>query len=406
MSKLVWLIVIGALVAYMTYCPLPDGIAQPMRVRVLYVNGQILNYYTLCRIHLGLDDEITAIDTFWAIQQWEVSLGLKDEPTIKHADTTFDGVSVRIYEPVEKSTQPLAGIVFLHGGGWVVGSKESYHFTTKYMAARLGVVLVSVDYRMAPKYPFPIPLEDSVKATVWFLQHAREYGVDPTRIAVIGDSAGGNLAAAVSAKLTFEEEYQTINLPKIKFQGLIYPALQAVDFLTPSYQERDIFILTKELMVFVWSWYLSGDLQYAEAMKINNHTTSQFKNTVQKSLLDHALIPSKFKGDNYQPPSDENFGNDEIFSKIQDTLLDPYFAPLMRSDLRGLPPAYILTGGFDVLRDDGILYAKRLEKANVKVTWNNYDSGFHDLINFIGWLGFDVGQQCMDDFIQYARDEL
>ncbi|XP_077987543.1 arylacetamide deacetylase-like [Glandiceps talaboti] len=404
MAKWVWGVLIGASLSYFLYCPLPNGIAQPMRLRMYHAFDQIMSVYVTGATFLGLTDEFSALDSMWAVKNWVLRCGLDEEPTIKHSDTTFDGVGVRLYEPVEKSAKPVPGIVYIHGGGWIVGSTDIYHSVTKYIAARLGIVVVSVEYRMAPQYPFPIPLEDCVKATVWFLQHAGEYGVNPTRVAVMGDSAGGNLAAAVPQMLTFEEKYKLLNLPELKFQGLVYPALQAVDFLTPSYQQHYV-ALTAEFMTLFWSMYMNGRVDHMEAMMVNNHTSPQFKKSHQK-LLDHSLIPNQFKGGKYQSPENQNFGNVEIFSKIQDTLMNPYFAPLMRSDLSGLPPAYILTAGFDVLRDDGIMYAKRLEETNISVTWKHYEEGFHGIFCQIGSLGFEVGQQCMDDFIEYSRSRL
>ncbi|XP_070538689.1 neutral cholesterol ester hydrolase 1-like [Ptychodera flava] len=222
-----------------------------------------------------------------------------------------------------------------------------------------------LNYRLSPGHPFPAPIDECIKATVWFLQHAKDYNVDPTRIAVVGDSAGGNLAAATAGLLTFDDRYRNMGLPKLKFQGLIDPALQALDFLTPSYQHGDIFLLTQDITTKFWSWYLTGDLRYAEAMKTNNHTCPQAH------------------------------------------YITPVFAPLMRSDLRGLSPAYVLTAEFDVLRDDGILYAKRLEQAGVPVTWKNYESGFHGIFSLsVGKASFDVGRKCMNDFIEFYKVNL
>ncbi|XP_077987536.1 arylacetamide deacetylase-like [Glandiceps talaboti] len=400
---LVWGVIISSMLAYMLYCPLPVGIAQPTLLRIGYIVKQLQKI----GVSLGLDDEVSIRRSNMNSDQWIIGVRCKDEPSVTHRDTTFGGVNVRVYQPVQKSTTTsIAGMVYIHGGGWVLGSKDSYHYQTRHMAARLGIVLVSIDYRRAPEHPYPIPFEDSVKATVWFLQHAREYGVDPTRIAVVGDSAGGNLAAAVSAKLTFEEEYQTLKLPKIKFQGLIYPALQAIDFLTPSYQQNDLFLLSQDLMSRFWSWYLTGDLKHVEAMKSNIHTSPELKQDKNKSL-NFGLIPDKFKIRDYKRPSNLDFGSVEIFREIQDKLLDPYVAPLMRPDLDGLPPAYIVTAEFDVLRDDGILYAKRLEEANVPVTWKHYDDGFHGIFSAsVGAGALPVGKRCMDDFLGYAMENL
>nr|XP_006816471.1 PREDICTED: arylacetamide deacetylase-like [Saccoglossus kowalevskii] len=182
-----------------------------------------------------------------------------------------------------------------------------------------------LSYRRAPEHPFPIPLQDVVKATLWFLQHSKNYNVDPHRIVVVGDSAGGNMAAATASLLTFNEEYKQLSLPELKFQGLIYPCLQSIDFLTPSYQQNKKYFRSKS-------------------------TYDEFKQRA------------------YTPPNDSDFGDLEISAHLESYILNPFFAPLMASTVKGLPLAYIVTAEFDVLRDDGIFYAKKLEDGNVPVT--------------------------------------
>ncbi|XP_070538116.1 neutral cholesterol ester hydrolase 1-like [Ptychodera flava] len=404
MKKLLIVATTAVVLAYLFYCPLPDGIADRFYVRFLYAERKISKFVAKSSVFLGLNDPVGVLRAIPRLKTWRVTRGCDGEPTIVHSDTTFDGVNVRVYEPVVKSEKPIPGMVYIHGGGWTILSTDSYHYLTRYMAARLGIVLVSVDYRLSPEHPFPAPIEDCIKATVCFLQHAKDYNVDPTRIAVVGDSAGGNFAAATAGLLTFDDRYQDMGLPKLKFQGLIYPALQALDFLTPSYHHGDIFLLTQDIMTKFWSWYLTGDLRYAEAMKTNNHTCPHVK---KKHGLDYSLIPDKFIQNGYNPQRSQVGGSPEICENICETLLNPDFAPLMRSDLRGLPPAYVLTAEFDVLRDDGILYAKRLEQAGVPVTWKNYESGFHGIFALsVGKAALDVGRQCMNDFIEFCKVNL
>ncbi|XP_070539061.1 neutral cholesterol ester hydrolase 1-like [Ptychodera flava] len=404
MVTVVLIVIAGAILAYLSYCPLPSGIAEPWRIRCTNVRHIIPDLVARGAVYLGFADPLSALRNYYSFDKWLVSKFCKDEPSVTFTDTKFDGVSVRIYQPLEKSENPIPAMVYIHGGGWVLGTKDDYHYVVRYIAARLGIVLVNIDYRLSPEYPFPVPMEDCTRATVWFLQNAAaDFNVDPTRIALCGDSAGGNLAASTSARLTFDEKYQNMGLPKLKFQGLIYPAMQAVDFLTPSYQQNDITLLSKDLMTKFWSWYLSGDLRHAEAMKTNNHTCRRVR-VIQQRLLKHSLVPETFRMEGYNFAPNEESNDSRVCNEIQDTLLNQDFAPLMRENLTGLPPTYIVTAGFDVLRDDGIMYAERLEQAGVPVTWLHYEEGFHGI--FTGYNSYNIGNTCMRDFLRHCKENL
>ncbi|XP_022102054.1 neutral cholesterol ester hydrolase 1-like [Acanthaster planci] len=212
------------------------------------------------------------------------------------------------------------------------------------------------------------------------MQRALAFNVDPTRVAVMGDSAGGNLAAAVAQRLTFDQKYES--LPRLKLQILIYPMLQAFDFQTPSYQQNGDYtsvIMNRRYTVMAADNYMNGNSSLDFKMRTNLHTSRSAKaSPLVRKCLSHDLIPDEFKQTSYESPSTD-FGDEGIYREIKDVLLDPDYAPLMREDLTGLPEAYILTAEYDVLRDDGIMYAKRLEKAGVPVTWKHYRRGFHGM---------------------------
>ncbi|XP_077987991.1 neutral cholesterol ester hydrolase 1-like [Glandiceps talaboti] len=404
MKNLIVIVILGGLSAYFLYCPLPDGISQPGWVRVHYARGQLFSLLTNMASLLGMMEEMDVLRFHSNLDCWIATMGLTHTP-VKYTDTTFDGVNVRIHSPDNKGDKLQPGMVYIHGGGWVRGRADTFHYLSESIASKTGAVIVSIDYRLAPEHKYPIPKDDCLKATVWFLQHASDYNVDEHRIGIFGDSAGGNLAAAVSQVLTFEEKYLKMNLPKLKFQGLIYPALQAVDFDTPSYQQNgDLFYLPKLKMIKYWARYMSGDLKFVDAMSTNNHTSPKIKHKTQDELS-HSIIPKQFKQYSFKEAESLDFGNEDVSKKIESVLLDPYFAPLMRSDLRGLPPAYVLTAQFDVLRDDGILYAKNLEKSGVDVTWHNYEDGFHSIIEYPEG-PFTVGRKANDDFIHYISVNL
>jgi acetyl esterase len=221
-------------------------------------------------------------------------------------------IGVRIYTP--QTDGALPGLVYFHGGGWVVGDLESHDGACRTLANRAGMVVVSVDYRLAPEYKYPTAAEDCYAATVWTTENAADLNIDPNFIAVGGDSAGGNLAAVVSMMARDKGG------PKLAFQLLVYPVTSHYHSNMASYTENaEGYFLTRDVMVWFWDSYL------------NDVSESQ-----------HA-----------------------------------YAAPLECADLSGLPPAFVTTVEFDPLRDEGEAYADRLREAGVPVSHKRYDSTIH-----------------------------
>ncbi|XP_078613633.1 arylacetamide deacetylase-like isoform X2 [Branchiostoma floridae x Branchiostoma japonicum] len=329
-----------------------------------------------------------------------MNVGLKLKGTsyregLKCTDTMFDGVNVRVYEPTSaaQSDTKVPGLVYIHGGGWVIATVDTVDPMTAHVAKQLGAVVVSVDYRRAPEHLFPAAFDDSVAATKFFLQNAEKYNVDRTRIGISGDSAGGNLAAAVTLALAKEK-----GLPKLKTQALIYPVLQAINFTTPSYiNHGHLNSLSKDLMVSFWLWYLNNDLSFKKVFEANNHTTVKLKKSQYAEYVDPEMVDVKpVKKGNLKFPDIPNIA----------TILDPRFAPLMvdDADLKGLPLTYVMTCEYDVLKDDGVMYAKRLGKAGVKVNHDHYQHGFHPFLIY-----FDVYESAgaaMANYLAYLKKNL
>ena len=161
-------------------------------------------------------------------------------------DIDAGGVPARLYRPSDDAGLGL--LLYFHGGGWVVGDLDTHDSTARALAAESGQAVLSVDYRLAPEHPFPAPLDDAVNATRWASEHAAEIGCDPLRLAVGGDSAGGNLAAAVAQ----------LGAVPLRFQLLVYPVTDA-RCNTSSYEEfRDGPYLTRASMDWYIAHYLSG----------------------------------------------------------------------------------------------------------------------------------------------------
>jgi acetyl esterase len=237
------------------------------------------------------------------------------EPVHQVEDRIIPGpegeIPVRIYRP--EGDGPLPALVYFHGGGWVIGNIQTHDAVARSLTNGAQCVVISVDYRLAPEHKFPAAAEDAYAATRWVAENAAAIGVDPARIAVGGDSAGGNLAAVVA--LMAKER----GGPPLVYQMLIYPVTD-FNLETASYQQNaEGYLLTKRSMIWFWNHYL----------------------------------------------------RDESDAR------DPHASPLQAADLSGLPPALVITAEFDPLRDEGAAYAERLRQAGVPVVYSNYDGMIH-----------------------------
>jgi acetyl esterase len=205
--------------------------------------------------------------------------------------TAPDGgqIPIRIYWPTA-APGPHPVVVFFHGGGWVIGSIESHDATVKSLAAASGMVFVSVDYRLAPEHKFPTPPEDCFAATKWVAEHADEIGVDASRLAIAGDSAGGNLAAVVA--LMARER----GGPAIKFQVLVYPCTDFDTTRRSMIDNGDGYFLTSAAMDWFYGHYLANE----------EDRLHQFAAPIRADLS--ALPPALVITAEYDPLRDE--GND------------------------------------------------------------------------------------------------
>ena len=263
--------------------------------------------------------------------EWVPYMGDPEPVTVEHRfipGPTAE-LPVRVYRP--EGEAPLPALVAFHGGCWIVGNIDVADRPFRALANATGCVVVSVNYQKAPEHPFPVPLDDCCAGFAWTVEHAEELGVDPSRVGVVGDSAGGNLAAAVCLKA------KLVGGPRPAVQVLVYPAVDS-SLDTPSAKEfAEGYGLTTADMA--WSWR-----QYA---------------------------PDPAVRDN------------------------PLAAPLRASSLEGLPRAVVVTAGFDVLRDEGLAYADRLQADGVAVARHHYPGTIHGFM----WMGAAV-----DECRQMLRD--
>ena len=230
-------------------------------------------------------------------------------------------IPLRLYANEYGGLRPA--LVYFHGGGFVFGNLDTHDAVCRAIAKASDAVVISVDYRLAPEHKFPAAVDDSYAATVWIAANAERLGIDARRIAVGGDSAGGNLATVIAMRC------RDAGGPKLAAQVLIYPVTDVSTFDTGSHRELgEGYFLTRAAMEWFTGHYLAS----------------------------------------------------------ADQKRHPEASPLLAPNLSGLPPALVITAEFDPLRDEGEAYAKRLQQAGVPVTITRYPGMIHGFVSMRGVL--------------------
>ena len=269
---------------------------------------------TIAALNLKPIKDSTPTEAREAMRTRTAGLGpVEDVPAVADHRVPVEGgeITVRLYAPAGVGPHPV--LVFYHGGGWVIGDLYTHDGLCRSIVNAAGCAVASVDYRLAPEFKFPVAVEDSYTALKWVAANGPRLGLDSARLAVGGDSAGGNLAA-VMALLARDRRG-----PRILLQVLVYPVTN-YDFGAKSYVENATgYVLTTEDMRWFWRHYLSREEQGQEVTA----------------------------------------------------------SPLRAKSLADLPPALVMTAGCDPLRDEGDAYAARLRDSGVPVTLTQYPGMFH-----------------------------
>ena len=233
------------------------------------------------------------------------------------ADGPHGPIPMRLVRPKGAAADAvLPVLVYFHGGGWVIGDLETHDTLCRELANLSGCAVIATDYRMGPEHRFPAAVDDCIAATRWVRRNAATLGVDADRLAVGGDSAGGNLAAVVSIAAR-----DAGDLP-IRFQLLIYPATDAHCGTESYHRNGEGYLLTKDTMAYFYGHYIAD-------------------------------------------PAHKD---------------DWRASPLRRDDLSRLPPALVITAGYDPLRDEGLHYAQRLTEAGNRATHVSFERQIHGFI--------------------------
>ncbi|GMR61202.1 hypothetical protein PMAYCL1PPCAC_31397, partial [Pristionchus mayeri] len=374
------------------YRPLPDKLAASttsdrVTIHIFDPLARLFYYYPTRYLCPSADCRLQWMRKASALLKWIVGPSMDDNDPHLHMETThWDGVKVRIYYPRDIAAAESDGaILYTHGGGFSIWDTKIYESLTRKLAQQMSTRLfVSIDYRLAPETPFPGAIDDCERVLEYIIAHGpQKFGIDPKKIVVMGDSAGGNLAAVISQRRTSRG-----SLPKILGQALLYPWLQMSDLQSPSYRywnrEMDKLTFLDPLTLAHFTlWYAGIDVQarpdFAQAMTEFRH------------YMDYSLLPGPFQDKlNCTDFPKLNSPIQELSDSLTPFLTDPDFAPLMQPDLSNLPPALVLTCEFDVLIDEGVIYAQRLKQAGVPTRWVHSEHGFHGMLSIHSRL--DVAQ--------------
>uniref|UniRef100_A0A7I4Z7G0 Arylacetamide deacetylase n=1 Tax=Haemonchus contortus TaxID=6289 RepID=A0A7I4Z7G0_HAECO len=414
-SRLRWTtatVLLSVVICYIIYRPLPSGLTRKPLDRFyihLFESALRVTYYWPSRLFPKATTMVWW--TRFVLNALSPILGPWGPDRNLIVETqVWDGVTVRVFSP-RGNASTNGAVFFIHGGGFALGNIDIYDSLTRRIAHMLNSVVVSVEYRLSPETPFPGGLHDCETALEHFIRIAQaNYGVDPNKIVLMGDSAGGNLVAVIT-----QRRRDTRAKPEILGQVLLYPLLQLADFQSISYRYffknlNGLALVDPESVAYYYMFYAGIDMdKHGDLVKyalVNGHIAPEFREKVDK-ILNY----TSFSYLNYGHSGNDSLAEKEpvVYSEEAQRLLAPFianpnFSPLMQEDLSRLPSAFVMTCEYDVLRDEGMLYAKRLKDAGVKTEARNYINGFHAMLNFHHEI--DEAGASLQDIVAWTRDTI
>ncbi|XP_054322673.1 arylacetamide deacetylase-like 3 [Pongo pygmaeus] len=373
---------------------IPAAVGHPVKLRVLHCIFQLLLTWGMMFEKL----RICSMPQFVCFMQ--DLLPLKYDPDVVVVDFLFGTIPVKLYQPKASTCTLKPGIVYYHGGGGAMGSLKTHHGICSRLCKESDSVVLAVGYRKLPKHKFPVPVRDCLVATIHFLKSLDAYGVDPARVVVCGDSIGGAIAAVVCQKLVDRPD-----LPRIRAQILIYAILQALDLQTPSFQQR------KNVPLLIWSFLcycifqnLDFSFSWQEVIMKGAHLPAEVWEKYRK-WLGPENIPERFKKRGYRLKPHEPM-NEAAYLEVS-VVLDVMCSPLIAEDdvVSQLPETCIVSCEYDALRDNSLLYKKRLEDLGVPVTWHHMEDGFHGVLSTIdmSFLHFPCSTRILSALVHFIK---
>ncbi|XP_032081581.1 arylacetamide deacetylase-like [Thamnophis elegans] len=338
-GKFFYLLVASTLIAYYIYQPLPENVEEPWKVMLLDASFRSLIHVATIVEKLGVGHFMDVLNLHTIATY---TPPISDEKVIV-TDTEFSHVPVRLYIPTKQSDVLKRAVIFIHGGGWCIGSAI-------FLGSRSRSIIILRNPGMI--------LDDPDVRT------------------------------------------------KFKIQALLYPGLQSIDLELPSYQDnKNIPILSKTLVIRFLSEYITSDESFSKALETNQHVPAEFNHLFQ-FVNWSKWLPERFKkGHIYTDPSHRNSKTGHKYPDLLDPRSGPLLVEDIK--LQGLPLTYIMTCQYDVLRDDGIMYVSRLREAGVEVTHEHVDNAFHGVVTFItGAFAQNIGHRMANNYIEWLNKNL
>ncbi|CAP34333.2 Protein CBG16012 [Caenorhabditis briggsae] len=395
-TRMRYIIVCVATIALLTTCyslykPLPDGFTVSTWDRaVMHIVEPALRVTYYYPSHMFSKASSMVQWTRGALNFLSKSLGLlvNTHGEIEIKWQTWNGTPVKVYRPLNNQTSTDGVVLFIHGGGFALGNVDMYDSLVKRMAYEMKTLFISIEYRLSPETVFPGGILDCEAAIEHFIQYGpAQFGIDTSKMVIMGDSAGGNLATVIAQRRAARNAS-----PKLAGQVLIYPLLQMADMQTASYRyfhsRLDGYALVDPESVAYYYMFYAGINMDEKAYLVpsvmsNGHVADHLKQEVDEIMSFEKTIEATRRYKNSSIP--ERWAvrpSHEAQQLMEPFLTNPDFSPMMRKDVSNLPPTMVVTCEFDVLRDEGLIYAHRLETAGVSTTTINYENGFHAMLNF------------------------
>ncbi|XP_076421747.1 arylacetamide deacetylase-like 4 [Peromyscus maniculatus bairdii] len=357
---------VWVVIQHLPSAEMPSTLKQPAKlwfmhciIQYLIALGNILEKLRIC-----------AMPRF--LQFLQGLMMIKKDPNVLVTDTHFGTVPVRLFKPKEVSSKPHRGIIFYHGGGAMTGSLDIYHGLGNLLASGTDSVVLMVGYRKLPDYHHPVLAKDCLNASIYFLKNLESFGVDPSQVVLCGESIGGWAVANVMQILP-----SIPSLPQIQAQVLIQPLVNLINFQLPSHQQsKNVPILTRDTLLMFMCKYLAIDLSWKDAM-LSGAVIPLDKWKNFSKWLSYDNIPRRFWSQDPQPEFFAPF-NEAAYLETKH-VWSAEISPVLADDkiIAQLPKTFLVSCENDILRDDALLYKKRLEDQGVPVSWYHVEDGFH-----------------------------
>lgn len=360
--------------------PNPDKFDQPLKYKLLSVGSEFLNRVGLFMEYFNI---CTRLDITRFAYHWTIgAFNIRDPADfIQVIDEAVEHVSMRIYRPLNHSEDLISTIIFYHGGGHFVGSADIVEPLTYQLAKFTNFQVIYIEFRLIPEHKFPSALSDSMLVTKYLINNNINYKIDLKNLILMGDSAGGNLAAVISQTLISE------NFFRPKLQVLIYPMLQLFDFSLPSYRIN----MPKRILGTIHAENFKNFLHYLTGIPVddtiflNGHTSSHQKESLSK-YVNTDYLPTNLTSHNLDNLSLINDTNGR-YTELTKIILNKDCSPLLVDDefLYKNTPAntFLLTAELDILRDDGFIYAERLRRLGLNIEHKHHTDTFHGILNIL-----------------------